>query len=654
MHFHITNEINDEVTYRTLPIGKNPIKIGSSPTNDVVLNTNLIEDEAGRVYNEGDGAGWKFWPASDGWSIDDVPLRQNTPAVIATGQTLSFFPCHLTVTLNVEDDVSSDLETRRELDQKCSEIVNDIHSALLAVLNERGDSGKSEPDRLESEYILQLEQLIAGIAETHSQLPATNLSRTAAGDHFAGMFLKSRLLRLVVSGDTIEQERSDSKGSKPEWFHNHSRDRNADKNVAVLVTKMAEQLDLSLNGDMSVQIRKIEQGFSEVWNDTVESLGPGTIRYIFLSQVRKEIKDIMYGLGPLEDLLDNPTISEIMVNDADHIFIEKNGIVENSGRRFVKDLEDFIRRVVSRVQRKIDTSEPMVDARLPDGSRINAIIKPLTVGGPCLTIRRFPQKPLTMQRLLEIGAVSRSARDFLEAAVRMGCNILVAGGTGTGKTTLLNALSEFIPNKERIITIEDTAELKLQKSHVVSLESKLKNVEGKGAVDIRMLVKNALRMRPDRIIVGECRGGEALDMLQAMNTGHDGSMTTLHANTPDDVISRLEVMVQQSADSNLPVSSIHQQIASAIDFIVQLSTEIILDPRRPGEKLRRRFVSAITEVVGLDPDNNGVYLKPIFTTTNGGPLQPTGCFPTFIEELVEEGGLNLQTLLAFDEWDGHV
>ncbi len=645
MHFHVTNDITDEVFHRSLPPGKNPVRIGSGTGSDVLLNTNLIDSDAGWLYNEGDGVGWKFWPASDGWNIDDIPLRKSTPVLVQSGQTLSCYPCHLTVTIHSGDEAIPEIALRRDLDQRCSNIINDLHTSLLTVLNERGDGNRSDSDRLEEEYILQVEQLIADLADRHTLLPSTSLNRTEAGDHFAAMFLKSRLLRYVVAGDWSEQNRRGSDGQRVSWYLNHSLDRNAEKQVLAAAERAASALELSQQGDMSTRIRRIDARFWDIWKETSETLGPELIRYMFLTQIRKEIKDIMYGLGPLEDLLENPTISEIMVNDADNIFIEKDGMVENSGRRFVKDLEDFIRRIVSRVQRKIDTSEPMVDARLPDGSRVNAIIKPLTVGGPCLTIRRFPVRPLTIDRLVELGALSASARDFLQAAVRMRCNILVAGGTGTGKTTLLNALGAFIPEKERIITIEDTAELRLPKTHVVSLETKLKNVEGKGAVDIRMLVKNALRMRPDRIIVGECRGGEALDMLQAMNTGHDGSMTTLHANTPEDVISRLEVMVQQSADSNLPVSSIHSQIASAIDLIVQLSTEVVADPRRAGERMRRRFVSAITEVVGVDEERGGVYLKTIFRAPSDCPLDPTGFFPTFIEDLISEGGLNLETLL---------
>jgi len=635
---------------------KNPVRIGRASSNDLVLKPGFIAPEAGRIYNDADGKGWKYIPTSDGWSLDDVRLPRNVSVVIESGQTLSHVTCHLTVTWNPENEETSDVESRRILDQKCAEIINNLHGELLSLLKERGDTAKGDPDNSTAEYVLDLEQSIGSLAERHPEFPASNLVRTHAGDYFAGLFLKFRLLRLVTGGETSgqalsEPDRSEIAGFGGHWSQNQSYDRNAEGGVRAQIATIAERLAVDVNKDMSEQINNIERGFWQIWNEMIEGLSAATIRYMYLSQVRKEVKDIMFGMGPLQDLLDNPTISEIMVNDADHIFIEKNGIIENSGRRFVKDLEDFIRRVVSRVQRKIDSSDPMVDARLADGSRINAIIKPLTVGGPCLTIRRFPKKPLTMERLIEIGAVTPAARDFLAAAVQIGCNILVAGGTGTGKTTLLNALSHFIPDKERIITIEDTAELKLQKSHVVRLETKQNNVEGKGAVEIRELVKNALRMRPDRIIVGECRGGEALDMLQAMNTGHDGSMTTLHANTPKDVVSRLEVLVQYSKN-NLPVSSIHQQIASAIDLVIQLSTEITPDSMRPGGRVHRRFVSEITEVVGLDPEGDGIYLKPLFSAPTGTSLRPTGFLPTFIEELVSEGNLNLDTLLTLDDREG--
>ena len=260
-----------------------------------------------------------------------------------------------------------------------------------------------------------------------------------------------------------------------------------------------------------------------------------------------------------------------MVVGVDQIYVERGGLIERSGRRFISDkvTEAIIERIVAQVGRRIDKSQPLVDARLPDGSRVNAIIPPLAVSGPTLTVRKFPAQRLTMDDLVEMGSISKAAAMFLRACVIDRRNILVSGGTGTGKTTMLNVLSSFIPFKERIITIEDTTELRLHQEHVVTLETKPPNIEGAGEYTIRDLVRNALRMRPDRVLVGECRGPEALDMIQAMNTGHDGSMTTVHANSAREVIERLEVLVLMAAE--LPVSSIHRQVSSALDLIVHIS-----------------------------------------------------------------------------------
>jgi pilus assembly protein CpaF len=315
-----------------------------------------------------------------------------------------------------------------------------------------------------------------------------------------------------------------------------------------------------------------------------------------------------------------------MVVAADQIYFERNGVIELSGRRFLSAevTESIIERIVARVGRRIDKSQPLVDARLPDGSRVNAIIPPLAVRGPCLTIRKFGARRFSMDDLVERGSITRSAAEFLRACVIDARNILVSGGTGSGKTTLLNVLSGFIPYKQRIVTIEDTTELRLMQEHLVSLESKLANVEGAGAYTIRDLLKNALRMRPDRIIVGECRGAEALDMLQAMNTGHDGSMTTVHANSSAEVLQRLEVLVLLAAE--LPIPAIHRQVESALDLIVHIS-------RMPGGK---RAVTQISEVSGLDPETGSVRVRDIFNL-RGEPatLQPTGYLPTFVDQLVE-------------------
>ncbi len=310
-----------------------------------------------------------------------------------------------------------------------------------------------------------------------------------------------------------------------------------------------------------------------------------------LAQLRQEIVDEALGLGPLEDLIKDPDITEIMVNGADTIYVERNGVIEPTAKRFTDDrqLRLIIERIVTPLGRRIDESSPMVDARLPDGSRVNAIIEPLAIDGSILTIRRFGFHRLTAEDLIANNSIPAEVVDFLRAAVQARLNCVVAGGTGSGKTTFLNVLSNFLPDRERIVTIEDAAELLLNQSHVVRLESRPPNVEGKGQVHIRDLFRNALRMRPDRIIIGECRGSEALDMLQAMNTGHDGSLTTIHANSPRDAMSRIETMVLMGG-FDLPVRAIREQIASAIDLVVQISR------MRDGS----RKLVAVSEVVGME------------------------------------------------------
>src|SRR6266705_704976 len=282
-----------------------------------------------------------------------------------------------------------------------------------------------------------------------------------------------------------------------------------------------------------------------------------------------EVHDELFGLGPLEPLLDDPTISDILVNSYSNIYIERRGKLEKTSIAFKDDehLRRVIERIVSTVGRRIDEAQPMVDARLPDGSRVNAIIPPLAIDGPVLSIRRFGADPLKMHNLIENGALTKEIAILFEMCVKARLNIIISGGTGAGKTTLLNALSAYIPADERIVTIEDSAELQLQQPHIVRLETRPPNIEARGEVSQRDLVRNALRMRPDRIVIGEVRGGEAIDMLQAMNTGHDGSLTTVHANTPRDALSRLEVMIAM-AGYDIPMRALRQQISSAIQLIV--------------------------------------------------------------------------------------
>jgi pilus assembly protein CpaF len=355
-------------------------------------------------------------------------------------------------------------------------------------------------------------------------------------------------------------------------------------------------------------------------------------------RLTQEVIDEVFGLGPLEPLLKDPTISDILVNTSRSVFIERAGKLEKTPVQFRDDahLMLIIDRIVSAIGRRIDESSPMVDARLADGSRVNAIIPPLAIDGPCLSIRRFGRDRLTGEELLRNRTISPAGLEMLQGCVSARMNVLVSGGTGAGKTTMLNVLSSFISNRERIITIEDAAELQMRQEHVVRLETRTANVEGKGVIRQRQLVINSLRMRPDRIVVGEVRGEEALDMLQAMNTGHDGSLTTIHANSPRDALARLETMVAM-ANLNIPDKAIRRQIASAVDLVVQIS--------RLSDGTRR--VTAISEITGMESDV--VTMQDIFVFERRGigdkgevlgDFAPTGIRPKLAERL-ETSGVHL-------------
>ncbi len=398
-------------------------------------------------------------------------------------------------------------------------------------------------------------------------------------------------------------------------------------------SRVIQDLDPKLDLSNQVEVRRqIEEIFGKVIDEEGLALTRAE-RVRMLEQITDEI----IGLGPLEPLLRDESISEVMVNGPRQVYIERSGKLELTNVVFQNDdhVMRIIDRIIAPIGRRVDESSPMVDARLTDGSRVNAIIPPLSLVGPVITIRKFSASPFTVDDLVRFGTATADMFDFLRACVEARLNIFVSGGTGSGKTTTLNVLSSFIPNDERIVTIEDAAELQLRQEHVVTLESRPPNIEGKGAIPIRELVRNSLRMRPDRIIVGECRAGEALDMLQAMNTGHDGSMSTGHANSPRDMLARLETMVLM-AGVDLPVRAIREQVASAVDLIVQQSRL----------KDGTRKIVNITEVQGMEGDVIVMQDVFVFEQTGvvegkiQGRLKATGIRPKFVEKF-EVMGIHL-------------
>ncbi len=418
-------------------------------------------------------------------------------------------------------------------------------------------------------------------------------------------------------------ERAPVKGSENSYVDLKSRVQNR------LLSELDQSVDLTRRAEVRTHIEEL---FNAILSEESMMLSRAERQRLFESIVAE-----ILGFGPLEVLLADDSVTEIMVNGPKNIFVERKGNLTRANITFEDD-DHVLRipdRIVAPLGRRVDESSPLVDARLPDGSRVNAIIRPLALNGPTITIRKFFKKPLTIEDLVRFGSITKEIAEFLRACVIARLNMIVSGGTGSGKTTLLNVLSGFIPNDERIVTVENAAELQLRQEHVVTLESRPPNIEGKGEITIQDLVVNCLRMRPDRIVVGECRAGEALDMLQAMNTGHDGSLTTAHSNSPRDTISRLEVMCLM-AGMDLPVRAIREQIASAVDIIVH------------QERLRdgSRKVVKITEVQGMEGDM--ITMSDIFefeqTGIEGGKIvgriRPTGIRPKFTDR-IEAAGIYL-------------
>ncbi len=608
------------------------VTIGRDASNTVVLPSPLVSRRHAVVRCLEDGRLQLENLGLNSCLVGDEEVLGGQTVVFSPGTKVRIWP--YTLTFEAEKAVNI---SRQELEAHLRSLVADLELRIHRKLLERLDLYEFEnrPTN-DPQSILLLENNIEDICR---ELRVFEPENEPILEEITGLMLRDYLVNSLImeSGKDTLFEMTGLNANEFDIPATLVPERETE--LAGILNFIRERLRLSECRDTTEQVQRIEEHFNTVFQLVRPHLHAELRKYLILRTLKKDLKDTIFGFGPLQDLLRADSITEIMVVGKDQIYVERNGVIEKSGRRFISDkvTEAIIERIVAQVGRRIDKSQPLVDARLPDGSRVNAIIPPLAVKGPCLTIRKFPVQRMTMDDLIEMGSISRAAATFLRASVIDRKNILVSGGTGAGKTTLLNVLSSFIPFKERIVTIEDTVELRLHQEHVVTLEAKPPNVEGQGAYTIRDLVRNALRMRPDRIIVGECRGPEALDMIQAMNTGHDGSLTTLHANTAREVIERLEVLILMAAD--LPIYSIHRQIASAIDLIVHIT-------RLPGG---RRVITEITEVVGVDPETKNVILHDIFNFRNGVSLEPTGYLPTFIDSLVEKDLLDLDFLYGKDD-----
>ncbi len=602
------------------------IAIGRDADNQVVLQSPLVSRRHavvrihdGRLYLENVGL--------NSCLVGEEEVLGGQTAVFDPGTKVRIWP--FTLTFEAE---KAAVVTRGELEAHLRSIMADLELRIHKKLLERLDLLEFESNRAgDAEAILLLENNIEDVCR---ELAVFGKQNEALLDEITGLVLRDLLVNQLIM-DAGRDEYFDLAALTVNEFDVPATlvpEREAE--LHGLLQFLRERLSLHECRDSSAQVQRVEARFNDFFHLVRPHLHAELRKYIVLRMLKKDLKDTIFGFGPLQDLIRAPTVTEIMVVRSDQIYVERDGLIERSGRRFISDkvTEAIIERIVAQVGRRIDKSQPLVDARLPDGSRVNAIIPPLATRGPCLTIRKFPIQRLTMDDLIELGSMTTAAAQFLRSCVIDRRNILVSGGTGTGKTTMLNVLSSFIPYKDRIVTIEDTTELRLHQEHVVTLESKPPNVEGKGAYTIRDLVKNSLRMRPDRVIVGECRGGEALDMVQAMNTGHDGSMTTVHANSALEVIERLEVLMLMAAD--LPITSIHRQLASALDVIVHIS-------RLPGG---RRVVTQVSEVSRYDPDLERITITDIFNFRNGATLLPTGYLPSFVDSLVEKELLDIEFL----------
>ena len=610
-------------TSRQAPVEGQTIIIGRDEDCTLVLKSPFVAKKHARVFLRGNQLFVETLSRA-GTRLANRELEPGNPARFDFGDEIQIGQFSLSAVGQDRRRGDAKSRTADALQAKLMQFEQDIHTELLERMNLRitGHINKSD-DRFIHQVLHHLgEILMRRVAE----MDADTLKHT----------IHTHLHRLVIA-EVVRQCQG-----KLQTDYRQSDDRSFDgeKEQAItnLVASMVDMMPLlfdpaSVNEDLVVA----EEAFEDLFEQQYASLSRDLRHYMVRRTVSKDIEDILLGLGPLQDLLEMPSVSEIMVVGKDHIYVEKNGVIQPTTRGFFSDevLLSIIERILTPVGRRVDTSTPLVDARLADGSRVNVVIHPLSLVGPTITIRKFGWVPFTMDDLIERHSINEQTARFLQGCVISRKNIVIAGGTGSGKTTLLNVLGAYARPTERILTIEESAELQLPQPHVVRLEGRPANVEGKGAYTIRDLVRNALRMRPDRLIVGEVRGPEAMDMLQAMNTGHDGSLSTLHANTPFDAMKRVEALVLMAVD--MPIRAIREQVVSAVDVIVQVT--------RFASGVRR--ITHVSEVLELDRDTNEIRLEDIYTLTDAEQpgLRHTGYLPSFAQEMIEKQHIDVGVFL---------
>ena len=598
------------------------VNIGRVRGNDIVLPKSNVSKHHLRILHTAAGVSVEDTKSTNGTYINGKRLT-GTQALRANDMVMvGDFTLEVRASGTVRQEASSDRDRQdvstRELPGKAAAEPSPSAAAPQAG-RDQGEEGQEAPwDNSDDAQ---------GFLEAEPVVPTATLGRPDTRDGLATASPRQTAATIPLIGDAQSPMLAATVG--------RSSPRNMEEALCLVHRQMSAQVDQS-PVRMETQDLKLDQHVGSIVHDIVEAMrGAGDLpasvqpQQLMLRAVREST-----GMGPLEPLLHDASISEILVNDFEHVYVEREGRLELTPLRFSSEdaLMALVKRIAQSNGRTIDIDTPMLDGRLGDGSRINAVAAPMAVHGTCLTIRRFSQTPLLVDDLVAGGSLSADMSEFLEACVKYRRNIIISGGTGSGKTTLLNVLSGFISENERILTIEDAAELKLDQEHVVSLEAR-PAMRGRAAVTIRDLVRNALRMRPDRIVVGECRGGEALDMLQAMNTGHDGSLTTVHANSSRDCLARLETMVLMSG-MDLPIRAIREQIASAVDIVVQQS--------RFADGHRR--ITAITEIVGMESEIISMHDLFVFETQGvaadgriAGRFKASGYVPKFYEELRSMG-----------------